>query len=91
MINTHSVQWVLAKSYFFEKYPWFLYPERNPSCPARRVWITTESLQTVRSASTPSADEGAQRGVLDVHQAEAPGGSVKPRRAATLSELLWEK
>ena len=25
MINTHSVQWVSAQSYFFEKYPWFLF------------------------------------------------------------------
>jgi len=57
-MNTHSVQWVLATSYFFEKYPWFLYPERNPSCLARRVLIPTASLQTVRSASTPSADKG---------------------------------
>ena len=58
MINTHSVQWVSAQSYFFEKYPWFLFPERNPSCLARRVLILTATPQTVRSASTPRADKG---------------------------------
>lgn len=58
MINTHSVQWVSAKTYFFEKYPWFLFPERNPSCLARRVLILTAPPQTVRSARTPRADGG---------------------------------
>ena len=58
MINTHSVQWVSAKTYFFEKYPWFLFPERNPSCLARRVLILTATPQTVRSASTPRTDKG---------------------------------
>lgn len=42
---------------FFEKYPWFLYPERNLSCLARGVLVMTTNQKTVRSENTQSACE----------------------------------